>query len=163
MSKGWLLFASILLACAVLACIVAILAYDHSLRRPKGGVARDYDELKNIDVMVLYRDSLPKDGRNFHYYAVLYPPYANVSFEISEKGFRKWVSVQGWDVSEVDIHGEQETSSFFMEKPDGEFMTVRPENGLIYCKSVLKGNIVESSIDIAYDRSNGKAYYRYTH
>ncbi|MCX7427021.1 MAG: hypothetical protein NTW96_15525 [Planctomycetia bacterium] len=154
---------SILLACAACGCIVAIVVYySNGLRQPRGGVVRDYDGLKSVEVLALYRDSLPRDGRNFCYFAAVHPPYVNVSFEISEERFREWTSEQGWNVHETNIHNEKETSSFVMETPDGEFMTIRPEDGWIYCTSTLRGNMVEASTGVAYDRRNGKAYYRHT-
>jgi hypothetical protein len=165
MSRRWQALMSILLACAALGCIVAIVGYYisavNALRQPRGGVVRDYDDLEPVEVMTLYRDSLPRDGRNFCYFAAVYPPYVNVSFEISEERFLEWAFEQGWNVRETSIHNEKDTSLFLMETPGGEFMSISPEDGWIYCESTRKGNVVVISTGVAYDRRNGKAYYRH--
>jgi len=164
MTKRWQLVISVLLIWAALACIAGVLVSARlAARRPRGGVARNYDELRNLEAMALYCESLPRDGRNFRYYATVFPPYANVSFEISEEGFRKWASLQGWEVSEIARDGEHETDDFLFETTDGEMISIAREDGLVYSKSVFSEGRLESSTDILYDRSSGTAYYRYTH
>ena len=161
MSNRRNLIALSLLSCAGFVCVVVILAYDYHLGRPRGGAARDYGELSNIDVMVLYRDSLPEDGRFFSWYAALSPPRVSVSFDITEEGFRKWVSSHDWNVSEVSGGDRQGIKFLLFENSDGKLLTVRPTDGLIYSRIVYKGELAKSAVYVAFDRSEQRAYFQY--